>query len=75
MDELAQLGVSPEGCRVIAFDRPPFGLSERPLQWEGEGPDNPYTVEVRAPARAPLVPSGAPPLFANSSSLAVVFFF
>ena len=22
------------GCRVVAFDRPPFGLSERPLQWE-----------------------------------------
>lgn len=21
------------GCRVVAFDRPPFGLSERPLQW------------------------------------------
>lgn len=22
------------GRRVIAFDRPPFGLTERPLQWD-----------------------------------------
>lgn len=28
-------------CRVIAFDRPPFGLSERPLQWAADQ-DNPY---------------------------------
>jgi hypothetical protein len=28
-------------CRVIAFDRPPFGLSERPLEW-GADQDNPY---------------------------------
>ena len=35
-----------EGCRVIAFDRPPYGLSERPLSW-AEGPEgNPYTSEV-----------------------------
>lgn len=27
--------------RVIAFDRPAFGLSGRPLQWEGE---NPYSM-------------------------------
>lgn len=24
----------PSGRRVIAFDRPPFGLTERPLQWD-----------------------------------------
>ena len=30
------------GCRVLAFDRPPFGLSERPLEWE-EGKE-PYSV-------------------------------
>ena len=29
------------GCRVVAFDRPPFGLSERPLEWE-EG-NEPYS--------------------------------
>jgi pimeloyl-ACP methyl ester carboxylesterase len=34
-DELAQNG------RVIAFDRPAFGLSGRPLAWEGE---NPYSM-------------------------------
>lgn len=36
-----------EGCRVIAFDRPPYGLSERPMTWP-EGPEgNPYTSEAR----------------------------
>lgn len=35
-----------EGCRVIAFDRPPYGLSERPMTWP-EGPEgNPYTSEA-----------------------------
>lgn len=29
-------------CRVVAFDRPPFGLSERPLEWPSEE-QNPYT--------------------------------
>ena len=33
------------GCRVIAFDRPPFGLSQRPLTWQGEE-SNPYTNQV-----------------------------
>lgn len=43
MQPLADHG---EGCRVIAFDRPPYGLSERPLTWP-EGPEgNPYTSEV-----------------------------
>lgn len=37
-----------EGCRVIAFDRPPYGLSERPMTWP-EGPEgNPYTSEAGA---------------------------
>lgn len=31
-----------EHGRVIAYDRPAFGLTERPLSWEG---DNPYTQE------------------------------
>jgi pimeloyl-ACP methyl ester carboxylesterase len=36
------------GLRVIAFDRPPFGLSDRPTSWGGEGDDltfNPYEVQ------------------------------
>ena len=42
---LSQQGGS-EGCRVIAFDRPPYGLSERPMTWP-EGPEgNPYTSEA-----------------------------
>lgn len=32
MEPLSQLGT------VIAFDRPAFGLTERPLTWEGENP-------------------------------------
>lgn len=45
MDKMAN-SVSPStGCRVIAFDRPPFGLSERPLQWDEDTID-PYTVEA-----------------------------
>ncbi|RME50205.1 MAG: alpha/beta fold hydrolase, partial [Caldilineae bacterium] len=38
MPELARLGA------VIAYDRPAFGLSERPLQWEGQ---NPYSPEAQ----------------------------
>jgi len=43
MARIAQ-GVAASGraCRVIAFDRPPFGLSGRPLNWDKEE-DNPYT--------------------------------
>jgi hypothetical protein len=36
------------GCRVIAFDRPPFGLAERPLSWGEPGQElqyNPYSLE------------------------------
>lgn len=37
-----------QGCRVIAFDRPPYGLSERPMSWP-QGPEgNPYTSEAGA---------------------------
>lgn len=36
MEPLADSGT------VIAYDRPAFGLTERPLEWEG---DNPYTQE------------------------------
>ena len=38
MEPLADYG------RVIAFDRPGFGLTERPLQWEGQ---NPYSPEAQ----------------------------
>jgi pimeloyl-ACP methyl ester carboxylesterase len=37
-EPLGQLGT------VIAFDRPAFGLSERPLTWEGQ---NPYSAEAQ----------------------------
>ncbi|EFJ44496.1 hypothetical protein VOLCADRAFT_95177 [Volvox carteri f. nagariensis] len=45
MDDLAAY-VSPAtgGCRVVAYDRPPYGLSQRPLTWQREE-DNPYTLE------------------------------
>jgi pimeloyl-ACP methyl ester carboxylesterase len=34
-----------EGARVVAFDRPGFGLSARPLEWEGA---DPYAPETQA---------------------------
>ncbi len=37
------------GCRVIAFDRPPFGLTERPLSWSGGDANSPYSAQVRHP--------------------------
>ena len=46
MEPLAGASCFPGGCRMIAFDRPPFGLTERPLQWEGGDANNPYTPEV-----------------------------
>lgn len=39
------------GCRVLAFDRPPYGLAERPLSWGAAGQAlqfNPYTTEGSA---------------------------
>jgi len=41
------------GCHVIAFDRPPFGLSQRPLHW-AEGRD-PYSSEGGARLAAGLL--------------------
>ncbi len=38
MENLGALGTA------IAYDRPAFGLTERPLTWEG---DNPYSTEVQ----------------------------
>ena len=38
MDPLSQIG------QAIAFDRPAFGLTERPLDWEGQ---NPYSPEAQ----------------------------
>lgn len=45
LQPLSEQGGS-EGCRVIAFDRPPYGLSERPLSWPAGPEGNPYTSEV-----------------------------
>jgi hypothetical protein len=47
MEPLSRARASPEGCRVIAFDRPPFGLTERPLQWAGGAQNSPYSARVR----------------------------
>ena len=38
MEPLSQIG------RVIAYDRPAFGLTERPLTWQGQ---NPYSPEAQ----------------------------
>lgn len=47
MEPLGELGF------VVAFDRPAFGLTERPLSW-GEG-DNPYTPEAQVDLVAGLM--------------------
>ena len=39
------LGPLAQKRRVVAFDRPAFGLTERPMEWEGP---NPYSVETQA---------------------------
>jgi hypothetical protein len=50
LKDFSQPGTAAEGCRVIAFDLPPCGLSQRPLTWKREQNDeeaaNPYTFEV-----------------------------
>lgn len=49
------LNVMPELARqgtVIAFDRPAFGLTERPLKWDGQ---NPYSSEFAADLTIGLV--------------------
>lgn len=38
MEPFSELG------RVFAYDRPAFGLTERPLEWDGE---NPYSLEAQ----------------------------
>ena len=55
MQPLSEVSVSDDypGCHVIAFDRPPFGLSQRPLHWE-EGRD-PYSSEGGARLAAGLL--------------------
>jgi hypothetical protein len=62
MGPLSMADRFPEGCRVIAFDRPPFGLTERPLQWPGGDAMSPYTSEVSPGSgsvpRAPYMPLG-----------------
>lgn len=45
LQPIAQAGK--QGCRVIAVDRPPFGLSQRPLSWN-EADGNPYTATGNA---------------------------
>ena len=47
MEPLSQAGEG--GCRVIAFDRPPYGLSQRPLSWEGGDEGSPYTNQASLP--------------------------
>lgn len=43
MEPLSHVQAGEGGCRVIAFDRPPYGLSQRPLTWEGGDEGSPYT--------------------------------
>lgn len=43
MDDLAAFTTPTLGSHIIAFDRPPFGLSQRPRTWHGDE-NNPYTV-------------------------------
>ena len=55
MQPLSEVTVSDEypGCHVIAFDRPPFGLSQRPLTWEPG--HEPYSSEGGARLAAGLL--------------------
>ncbi|GAQ78779.1 hypothetical protein KFL_000180610 [Klebsormidium nitens] len=45
---MADMAEALDGHRVIAFDRPPFGLTSRPLDVQPGAPDNPYTAEGAA---------------------------
>lgn len=54
LQPLSEQGGS-KGCRVIAFDRPPYGLSERPLTWPAGPEGNPYTSEVLVPIHTACV--------------------
>ena len=42
---MQQISDSDAGRMVVAFDRPPFGLTERPLSWEGGSDADPYTCK------------------------------
>ncbi|KAG2487620.1 hypothetical protein HYH03_013759 [Edaphochlamys debaryana] len=58
------------GCRVIAYDRPPYGLSARPVvrQGETEAEDNPYTLRGGAELALGLLDALLPPSSASFSS-------
>jgi hypothetical protein len=64
MEPLSRAAASPDGCRVIAFDRPPFGLTERPLRWEGGEEANPYTAAVMRDQIVSFSPCDTPTLTA-----------
>ena len=49
MEPLSQVQAGEGGCRVIAFDRPPYGLSQRPLSWQGGDEGSPYTNQASLP--------------------------
>ena len=59
LQPLSEQGGS-QGCRVIAFDRPPYGLSERPLTWPAGPEGNPYTSEVIVPIHTAYVLPSVP---------------
>ncbi len=40
----ATSSVGDAACVAVAYDRPPFGLSSRPVKWEGRSEDDPYTL-------------------------------
>lgn len=45
---LDDLSAAPSAFGTVAYDRPPFGLSERPLSWRGGDEGNPYTPAAGA---------------------------
>ena len=54
MDAISADPSLPGGRQVIAFDRPPFGLTQRPLHWDSATWD-PYTCEGGARLAAGLL--------------------
>lgn len=48
MQPLSDGGPNETRRTVIAFDRPPFGLTQRPLTWEGGADADPYTCKGKA---------------------------
>ncbi|GIL93451.1 hypothetical protein Vretifemale_20850 [Volvox reticuliferus] len=68
MDDLsAYVSPSTGGCRVVAYDRPPYGLSQRPLTWRREE-DNPYTLAGGARLAAGLLDALLGPTPAQSAA-------